>query len=249
MSHIITLAEIKGGTGKTTTAAALAQAATLDGKKVLVIDLDGQGTISYLFGADTTAPGAWDMLQGTPINETIQETKHDIDIIAGAPDLYAITLDNIGGIYALTERIEPIVKQYDLILIDTPPALNDLTFNAFQASTGILISMYADEGSADGLILTTDYAKEIKRTNKKLKVLGCIVTKFDNRANINKRLRDLCKEVAEKNKCKYLGEIRQGIAVQEAHAYGKNLFTYAPKSKPAQDYMQLYNYLTETKAI
>lgn len=240
-AQIITIAEIKGGTGKTTTAATLAQAAINDGKKVLVIDLDGQGTITNRFGADISYPGTWNLLETkTPIYQVIQETKQGVDIIAGAPDLYAIKLEK-GGLFALEKAIEPIIKKYDLILIDTAPALNDLTFNALQASNGLLISMTADDGSADGLLYLLNYAKEIKRTNKKLKVLGCIVTQYDNRPNICKKMRQLVENVATAKKCPYLGEIRRGAAIQEAGAYGKNLFDYAPKSKPAEDYMKLYD--------
>ena len=141
----------------------------------------------------------------------------------------------------MLQPIEPITKSYDLIIIDTAPALNDLTFNAMQASNGLLIAITADDGSADGLIYLLNYAKEIKRTNKKLKVLGCIVTQYDNRPNINKQMRKLVENVATANKCPYLGEIRRGAAIQEAGAYGKNLFEYAPKSKPAEDYQSLYD--------
>ena len=239
-AQIITIAEIKGGTGKTTTAAALAQAAFLNGKKVLIIDLDGQGTISHRFSADTTAPGTYNLFaDNTPIVDTIQATEQGPDVISGAPDLYTIKGEK-GSITTLAEKLEPIKKAYDLIIIDTPPALNVLTFNAMQASTGLLIACYADEGSADGLILTLDYAKAIKKTNAKLKVLGCIITQYDSRPIVCRQFRELVIEAAEANRCPYICDIRRGISVQEAAAYGKNLFKYAPKSKPAQDYMTLY---------
>lgn len=239
-AQIITIAEIKGGTGKTTTAAALAQAAIIEGKKVLIIDLDGQGTISHRFGADTTAPGSYDLIAGnSKINAVIQETEQGADVIAGAPDLYAIRGEK-GSITTLAEKLEPVKKSYDLIVIDTPPALNVLTFNAMQASTGLLIACYADEGSADGLILTLEYAKSIKQTNNKLKVLGCVITQYDARPIVCRQFRELVIDAAKANKCPYICDIRRGIAIVEAAAYGKNLFKYAPKSKPAQDYMTLY---------
>lgn len=239
-AQIITIAEIKGGTGKTSTAAALAQAARLDGKKVLIVDLDGQGTITRRFGADPTMPGAYNLFATkTPIWETIQKTAQGVDIIAGAPDLYALALDKV-NLFALEAAFEPAIKKYDLIVIDTPPQLCPVTYAALQASNGLLITLFADMGSAEGLKITLEHAQEIRRTNKKLKVLGCLITQFDARPIISKRLRDLIKEVAAANKCKYLGEIRRGVSIQEAAAYGKNLFEYAPKSKPAIDYMNIY---------
>lgn len=240
-AQIIAITAIKGGTGKTTTAATLAQAAQKAGKKVLIIDLDGQANITHRFGADTDTPGTYCLLElNTPIFETIQATAQGIDIIAASPDLYAIKFDK-GGLFTLEARIDPVVKLYDLIIIDTAPALNDLTFNAMQAANGLLISLTADEGSADGLLYSLNYAQEIRRTNKKLKVLGCIITQFDTRPNICKQMRELIEQLAAANKCTYLGEIRRGAAIQEAGAYGKNLFDYAPKSKPAEDYKRLYN--------
>lgn len=240
-AQIITVAEIRGGTGKTTTAAALAQAAQKNGKKVLVIDLDAQASITYLLGGDPTEPGAYALLFGTrEAAEVIQETKQGIDLIAAAPDLYTITT-NRSGIDALKDAIEPITSRYDVIIIDTPPALSDCTFNALEASNGLVIPMSANEASIDGLLLLLRYAKEIRETNKKLKVLGCILTQYDARATIIKQIRDLCEKAATANKCPYLGEIRKGVAIQEAQAYGYNLFDYAPKSKPAADYMSIYN--------
>lgn len=240
-AQVIAVIAIKGGTGKTTTAATLAQAAQLQGKKVLIIDLDGQANITHRFGADADAAGAYELLTGgAEISDMIQETAQGIDIIAGNLDLYTLKFGK-GGLYTLENAIEEAIKSYDLIIIDTAPALNDLTFNAMQAANGLLISLTADEGSADGLLYALNYAKEIKRSNKKLKVLGCFIAQFDTRPNICRQMQELIQTIADKNKCPYLGEIRRGAAIQEAGAYGKNLFTYAPKSKPAEDYKRLYN--------
>lgn len=248
-AKIITIAEIKGGTGKTTTAAAIAQAAIAEGKKVLVIDLDPQANITTLFNGSMRKPGTFALLRANGIiKDCIQTTKQGVDLIAGAPDLYTIKAER-GGIYDLDYKLVPVVNSYDLIIIDTPPALNALTFNAMQASTGLIIPCSLDMGSADGLLLVLDYAAQIKATNKKLKVLGCLITQYDNRPNIHRKLRKLIEDAAKAKKCPYLGEIRKGVSIQEAAAYGKNLFTYAPKSKPAQDYKAIYDYLTETKAI
>ena len=237
-AQIITTAEIKGGTGKTTTAASIAQAAAIEGKKVLIIDLDAQANITSLFGASITAPGAFELLQeGAAALDVIQETEQGPDIIAGAPGLYYAELRKIE---TLANAIEPIITKYDLIIIDTPPALNALTFNAMQASTGLVISLVADIGSADGLLLTLDHARKVKESNPKLKILGAVVTQYDNRANINRRLRQLVEDAATAAKCPYLGEIRQGVSIKEAAAYCKNLFEYAPNSKPAADYMRVY---------
>ena len=85
--QIITAAVIKGGTGKTTTAAALAQAAVQAGKKVLAVDLDPQANLSFFIGADQNAPGSYQLLHGTDAAQLIQTTDQGIDAIAASPDL------------------------------------------------------------------------------------------------------------------------------------------------------------------
>ncbi len=237
--QIIAIAEIKGGTGKTSTAAALAQAAIIEGKKVLCIDLDPQGNLTLLLGADPQRPGAPEILNGNPAAEVIQETSFDIDIISGRPDLY-IEQPESGSASRLRDALEPIQSNYDLIIIDTPPSLGEMTFNALQACTGLLAVLDADGSALQGLYMITDIAEAAKQTNTKLKVLGCIVAKYNPRTNLERRLRDNIEAKAKKSRCKYLGEIRQGVAIREAQAYRKNLFKYAPKSKPAEDYKALY---------
>lgn len=241
-TQILTCAVIKGGTGKTSTCAAIAQAAALDNKKVLAIDLDPQGNLSYCLGADANMPGAFELLQGAFILDCIQQTKQNIDVIAGAPALAYDDADNkkTGTIFYLSEKIETIQNAYDLIIIDTPPYFCELTYKALQAATGLIIPMETDAGSIHGQNHIIEVAKEIKRTNKKLKILGCVVTRYNGRPNINRLLLEQIQEQGKKLKCPLLAEIRQGVAIQEAQALRRNLFEYAPRSKPAQDYKELY---------
>lgn len=243
-AQIFTIAEIKGGTGKTTTAAAIAQAGALDNKRVLVIDLDAQANLTSLFGADPTRPGAYDLLNGYPVRELIQETAFSVDVIAGAPNLADETPEK-GSAYRLKNAIEPILKDYDLIIIDTPPAFGEMTYNALQACTGVLVALDADTKALQGFYLVTDLAKAAKTTNKRLKLAGCIITRYNPRPILSQRMREIIQDKAQEIKCPLLGEIREGIAIKEAQAYGKNLFTYAPKSKPAIDYKALYETLFE----
>lgn len=241
-ANIISIAEIKGGTGKTTTAGALAQAAILDNKKVLVIDLDAQANLTGIFGGDPTRPGAYELLNGHPARELIQETVFGVDLIPGAPNL-AAEIPKKGSALRLKEAIAPILSSYDLIIIDTPPAFGEMTYNALQASNGVLVALDADTKALQGFYLITDLVKAAKQTNKRIKLLGCIITRYNPRPILSRQMHDAIQEKAEAMHCPLLGEIREGIAIKEAQAYGKNLFTYAPKSKPAQDYKEIYEKL------
>lgn len=248
-ANVITIAEIKGGTGKTTTAAALAQAAALDNKKVLLIDLDAQANLTTLSGADPTKPGAWNLLEGFSADELIQQTYFDnIEIIAGAPNL-AAEIPQKGSLYRLEAAIMPLLDSYNLILIDTPPAFGEMTYNALQASNGLLIALETNTSALQGFYYISDLAKAAKRTNPKLKLYGAILTRYNPRPVINRQMRDIITEKANGIKCPLIGEIREGVAIREAQAYGKNIFTYAPKSKPAIDYKSLYTYLISNKFI
>ena len=150
MGQIITAAVIKGGTGKTTTAAALAQAAAAAGKKVLAIDLDPQANLSFFIGADQNAPGSYQLLHGAEAAQLIQDTEQGIQAIAASPDL-ATERTTPASAKRLQEAIEPVKKDYDLIIIDTPPQMGELTFNALQASTGLIIPLETDNSSLQGL--------------------------------------------------------------------------------------------------
>lgn len=240
--QIITVAVIKGGTGKTTTCAAIAQAARSEGQKVLAVDLDPQGSLTYSLGADRAAPGALDLLNGSEILDTIQQTAQGIDVISGAPELATYRTDNkTGTIYKLSDALEPVRGQYDLIIIDTPPYFCDLTYLALQAATGLLVAMQPDTGSLKGQEFIVQLSKKIKETNKRLKVLGAVITQYDKRPNINRYMREKIQEQGQRLKCPLLGEISKGVAILEAQALRRSLYEYAPRSKQAAEYKAIYN--------
>ena len=237
--QIVTCAVIKGGTGKTATIATFAQCARSEGKKVLCVDLDPQATLTNMLGADRTAPGAYDLLKGAPIQHTIQPTKQQIDVVAGAPGLTAYKFNS----YMLKSALEPIKKAYDFIFIDTPPYFCGLTYEALNAATGLIIAMQADGGSMQGQAYILELARNAKKDNKKLKVLGCILTLYDKRPNISKYMREQIQKQSQALNCPYLGEVSRSVSYLEANALHRNLYDYAPKSKPAQEYKAIYNKL------
>lgn len=244
--QIITAAIIKGGTGKSSTTAALAQAATKDGKRVLCIDMDAQGNLSFFIGADQSQQGSYELLHDAAPLPLIQATEQGIDIIPASPDL-ATERTKAGTANRLHDAIQPLKRKYDFIFIDTPPQMGELTFNALQASTGLLIPLETDNSSLQGLYQITDIAKEIKQTNRKLKILGTILTRYDSRPKINRYIKDVITEKGKENGAPFLMAIRAGVAIREAQAMQQSLFEYAPNSKPALDYMKLYEQIKGVK--
>lgn len=242
--QIITTAVIKGGTGKTTTAAALAQAATDAGKKVLAIDLDPQANLSFFIGADQNAGGSYDLLHGADPGELIQHTMQGIDAIPASPDL-ATERTTPASAKRLQDAIEPLKREYDLIIIDTPPQMGELTFNALQAATGLIVPLETDNSSLQGLYQITDIAHQIQRSNPDLSILGVVLTRYDQRPKLNRYLRDVIERTGQEIEAPLLATIRPGVAIREAQAMQKSIYEYAPKSKPAQDYKTLYEKIKE----
>lgn len=242
--QIITAAVIKGGTGKTTTCTALAQAAVNAGKKVLAIDLDPQANFTFAIGADQNEPGSYQLLNGTPAADLMQYTAQGIYAISASPDLATVKTTPASA-KRLQRALEPLQGQFDLVIIDTPPTMGELTFNALQASTGLIIPLETDSNSLQGLYHITDIAKQMQQSNPALSITGVILTRYDNRPKINRYIQSVVQEKGQEIGAPYLMEIRNGVAIREAAAMQQSLYEYAPHSKPAADYKKLYRMIME----
>lgn len=240
---IIAVSNQKGGTGKSTTAAAIATGAAYKGKKTLVIDLDPQSNLSFIMGANPLDVGAYELMaqNGTPA-QTIQHTSQG-DIIASSLTLAGAdtTLQGDARIYALQRAIKPLKARYDVIVIDTPPTLGTLLINALAAADKVIIPLQADILSLQGLYqLTQTIHKAQAEYNKDLKIAGMLFTKHSSRTLVAREIIDAIeKKAAELDVNIFKTAIREGVAVREAQTLRKSLFEYAPNSKPAQDYLAL----------
>ena len=239
--NILTTAVIKGGTGKTTTAAAIAQAAAKARKKVLCVDLDPQGNFTAFLDAAPTAPGCYELITGqAPAAGLIQKTGQKISVIAASPNL-ATLKTTPGSAKRLQAALEPVKGDFDLIMIDTPPQIGETTYNALQACNGLLIPLEADSSSLQGLYQILDLAQHMREnSNPDLSFIGVLLTRYDSRPNVNRYLKETIQETAQESGAAFLGCVRAGIAIREAQGMGQSLFEYAPKSNPAADYLEIY---------
>ncbi|MCD7711991.1 MAG: ParA family protein [Firmicutes bacterium] len=245
MAQIITTAAIKGGTGKTATAGALAQAAAAAGKRVLAIDLDPQSNLSIWLKADLSRAGSYDILTGrADTAAAIQPTESGIDLLAGGANLSAIKTTP-GSARRLEKALEPLAGQYDFTVIDTAPAMGELQNNALYASTGLIIPLETDSNSLQGLYQILDIAQHIQQSKPTLQILGVVITKYDSRPKINRFLHDTIKEKAAAAGAPFLAAISNSVSMREAMAMQQPLFEYAPKSRPAQDYKKLYQTIAD----
>ena len=241
---IIAVANQKGGTGKSTTAAALAQAAAAQGKKALAIDLDPQGNLSFSLAADMNRGTSFDLLEGAKASQLIQRSPCGPDIIPASRNNSTITSGR-GSAKRLQRALLPVQLAYDLIIIDTPPTAGELQYNALQAATMLIIPMQAEIYSLQGLYQIAETAEQIKGSNPALTAAGVILTRHNDRSTIARQMQENIKDAAQQMAIPFLGAIREGVAIREAQALQVSLYEYAPKSKPALDYMALYRKIME----
>lgn len=242
MGKVITFSNQKGGVGKTTTTAAVAAGLCQRGYKVMAVDLDPQGNLSFSLGADTSelCASIYNVLKGEiKIRYAIQHTD-TADIIASNILLSGIELEftSSGREYLLREALVPVRPNYDYILIDSPPALSILTVNAFTASDLIIVPMLSDIFSLQGIAQLHDTVDRVRKyCNPSLRYGGILLTRCAPRTLLSSEIRGTAEMIS-----KELGipifdtSIRSSIAICEAQSLQQDVLSYAPKNTAVQDY-------------
>ena len=250
-TRIFTVANQKGGVGKTTTTVNIAAAMAMGGLRVLVIDLDPQGNASTALGVEhRDSAGVYEVLMGNAqISEVIQK-------VAGFPVLDCVSSNtslanaeiNLVSMVArelqLKEAIESISVNYDYIFIDCPPSLGLLTINAFAASKELLIPIQTEYYALEGLSqLLETYSVVKKRLNPNLNLSTIVLTMFDSRTRLSN-------DVAANVRSHFPNElidipIPRAVRVSEAPSYNQTVMTYDPLSPGAIAYMQVAREITE----
>lgn len=241
MGKIISVANQKGGVGKTTTAVNLSASLAKKGKKVLLIDTDPQGNATSGVGVDKSVQySVYDVLvEGVEIENTIQQAEMtNLDVcpsninLAGAEVQLVSVKDRE---YRLKEKLDKIKDNYDYIIIDCPPSLGIVTLNAFTASDSVLIPIQCEYYALEGLgqlINTINLVK--KRMNKTLSIEGALLTMYDARTNLsNQVVKEVKNYFAEKV---YKAVIPRNVKLSEAPSYGMPICMYDTRSKGAKCY-------------
>lgn len=232
---IYTIAAQKGGTGKTTTAAALWNNLNKMGYKALAIDLDPQCNLTFTAGSEPDDKAAMNLsLSLLQVTQTPQG-----DIVRGSEN-YA-TIDSLlrkDPYTRLQKAIAGVKGNYDYIVIDTPPSLGTLTLNALAAADSVIIPLQADIYSIRGLQQLYSTITAVKESlNSKLTIAGLLLTRYNARATLSKNISGYLQEAAAELDTKVFDTtIREGIAIKEAQIQTQSIFDYAPKAKVTDDY-------------
>jgi ATPases involved in chromosome partitioning len=254
MAKIITIANQKGGVAKTTTTGALAAGLKMRGNNVLGIDFDPQGNLSSSIGIDAyNCSTVYQMLlKKDKANDVIQKTN-SFDIIPSNIILAGIEHELIqtGKEYRLEETLQPVINDYDYIIIDTPPSLGILTTNAIMAADELIIPSTAGIFAATGIQQLKLYIDSITPYRKRpvnLKIDGILITKYNPRAIINRGMKEFTEQLANIINTKvYNTYIRFSVSVEEAQAEKSDLYNYS-NSSVSEDYNNfLDEYLNNKK--
>jgi chromosome partitioning protein len=241
---IITIANQKGGVGKTTTAINLAAALALKGIRTLVVDLDPQGntTMSFL-EHNKIERSMYDVLvKDVAISEVIRSTNiQGLDVAPSRISLAKLESALVGELdahFRLKDRIQEVVSKYEYIIVDTPPTLGLLTVNAMVACTHLLIpiqsSYFALEGT-DDLLETVEKIKV--RANPDLQLLGVLITLHDRRTVLG---RDISEQITRVFGDKvFRTAVTRSVRLEESPAYRASIFEHAPQSSGAIEYYAL----------
>ena len=246
MKRIIAITNQKGGVGKTTTALSLIGALHERGERVLGVDLDPQGSLGFSAGLDIENIVTIDeVFKGRhTVEEAITETGvGDIlpsNILLSTAEL---ELNMPGREFLLRDALSKVEGNYDYIIIDTPPALNVLTFNAYVAAQQLIIPMAPEILSLLGITQIRDTVETVRRYyNPELEVLGILLNRYSSHLILNREVEEMALDIAKKLGTRvFRNKIRAGVAVAESPAHGESVVTYAPGSKPALDFQSLLN--------
>ena len=247
--QIVTVSNQKGGVGKSTLVHLLSYGLAHKGYRVLAVDLDQQGNLTYIVDVDEPNISTYDLLTGKASATDILIKAGEIDILPANRNLAGIDLEitQIGKEYRLRDALTHVIEDYDYIVIDTPPTLSLLTINALTASAYVLIPTQADILSLQGLGQLYSTIQAVQQyTNSDLTIAGIIVTRHDSRTILTRQITNMLEDTANAMATSVFNtKIRDAIAIKEVQAQRTDFFKYDTKSNVYKDVQALINEILE----
>ena len=245
-ARVIAMVNQKGGVGKTTSTVSLGAALAGYGRRVLLVDFDPQGAIAISFGINPSA------LELTVYNLITDEHRHidevivhsdveNLDLLPSNIDLAAAELQlvsEVGREYALKRALEPVLGNYDIILIDCQPSLGLLTLNALTAAHGVVVPMECEYFALRGVALLKDTIDKVSaRLNPDLAIIGVVATMYDSRTLHSREVLETVQQAF--GDLFFITTISRTIKFPDAAVAGTPITVYAPDSTGAEAYRQL----------
>ena len=247
MAKTIVLSNQKGGVGKTTSAYVLALLLQERGARVLAVDLDPQGNLSFCLGSEKEGIATiYDVLKGELKARYAVQKSTLVDLLAANILLSGIELEFTGARreFLLSKQLETLKPYYDYIIIDSPPALGILTVNAFTAADYVLVPMLSDIFSLQGITQLDETIRQVRaHCNPRLEVLGVFLTQHSRKNAFSLEVEGTLEMVASDFQMPVLPSIRKSMALREAEALQQSVLEYAPTCFAVQDYDSLVDEL------
>lgn len=241
MGKTLAISNRKGGVGKTTTAINIGAALARKGRRVLLVDIDQQASLSKALGLREVARSSYDMMTGGCTAGEAIVTRSGYDVIPASEDLAGADgeLANVPGREViLREALDPIAKDYDFIIIDCPPGLGLMTVNALVAADDLFIPLQAEPMSLEGLSALLDAVELIqRRLNRSLRIAGVMVTRYNQRRKVSREILETI--TGHFPAAIFKTPIRENVTLAEAPGHGLDIFEYDSKSAGAADYLAI----------
>ena len=240
MGRVICVANQKGGVGKTTTAISLSAAIARGTGRTLLIDLDPQCNATTGLGIDPSAHHP--LVTGDELRTTIVPTRSPrLDLLPGCrsfADIETMVAADPARLKRMTRQLTQEIRDYDFVLIDSPPSLGPLTRTALQWSTDVLMPIQCEYFAMEGLVRMIEVIREVMLSRRgTLSFAGIVLTMYDPALEltreVDREVRDFFGEIV------YKTVIPRDAAVSEAPSHGKTIFDYAPRSRGARAYAEL----------
>jgi len=246
MAQVLAVANQKGGVAKTTTVQSLGEAMARQGRRVLVVDLDPQACLTYSLGFDP------DQLDASLHDVVVHRAKAEdvrrpvlgiegLDVLPATIDLAGAEvhlLSRTGREHVLARALEPVLGDYDVVLIDCPPSLGVLTINGLTAADAVVVPLQCEALSQRGVTQLLETIEDVRTfANERLDVLGVIATMYDGRT---RHARQVVEEISTRYGLRVLQPpVPKSIRFAEAPTLGRSILTHAPDSAGADAYRRL----------
>jgi chromosome partitioning protein len=237
---VISIANHKGGVGKTTTSVNLAAGLARIGHHVLLIDMDPQANATFSLGLRKQDQTIYQVLAfEEDVRKMVQTVDTNIDLVPSSVHLAGFEKNNeVGKEFILQEALKPVYDQYDYVLIDCPPSLGALTISSLTASDFVVIALQPESLAMQGMADFIRILRTVKtRMNEALELLGIVITQYDHRKVLHRDVLELAKE--RYGEAVFATHIRGNVALAESQSMGQHIFQYDAHCNGAEDYLQL----------